>query len=180
MPQIDGNTIIGFFDESSPQTTANTQRLLSFKKPVIYKNTTKYKANAFGFYALNGVPVIDFKDHSKKEDVCEFLREIRFHNPEKEIVLILDNFRSHRAKDSVKCAEECGIKLIFLPPYSPDLNPIEFIWKSIKRVISHSFIRNLEYMKKIISENFLDYASSLSFAESWIVKFLEGNISSIS
>jgi len=124
--------------------------------------------------------VIDFKDHSKKEDVCEFLREIRFHNPEKEIVLILDNFRSHRAKDSVKCAEECGIKLIFLPPYSPDLNPIEFIWKSIKRVISHSFIRNLEYMKKIISENFLDYASRLSFAESWIVKFLEGNISSIS
>jgi transposase len=180
MPQIDENTIVGFFDESSPQTTANTQRLLSFKKPVIYKNTTKYKANAFGFYALNGVPVIDFKDHSKKEDVCEFLREIRFHNPEKEIVLILDNFRSHRAKDSVKCAEECGIKLIFLPPYSPDLNPIEFIWKSIKRVISHSFIRNLEYMKKIISENFLDYASSLSFAESWIVKFLEGNISSIS
>ena len=120
MPQIDDNTIVGFFDESSPQTTANTQRLLSFEKPVIYKNTTKYKANAFGFYALNGTPVIDFKDHSKKEDVCDFFREIRLCNPEKQIVLILDNFRSHRAKDSVKCAEECSISLIFLPPYSPD------------------------------------------------------------
>jgi len=140
MPQIDRNTIVGFFDESSPQTTANTQRLLSFEKPVIYKNTTKYKANAFGFYALNGVPVIDFKEHSKKEDICDFFRDIRLRNPEKKIVLILDNFRSHRAKDSVKCAEECSITLIFLPPYSPDLNPIEFIWRSIKRVISHSFI----------------------------------------
>jgi putative transposase len=140
MPPIDQNTIVGFFDESSPQTTANTQRLLSFDKPIIYKNTTKYKANAFGFYALNGVPVIDFKEHSKKEDICDFLREIRLRNPEKEIVLILDNFKSHRAKDSIKCAEECSITLIFLPPYSPDLNPIEFIWKSIKRVISHSFI----------------------------------------
>jgi transposase len=79
-------------------------------------------------------------------------------------VLVLDNFRSHHARDSVKCAEECGIKLIFLPPYSPDLNPIEFIWKSIKRVISHSFIRDLEYMKKIILENFLDYAPHRSFA----------------
>ena len=165
-------------DESSPQTIANTQRLLSFQKPVIYKNTTKYKANAFGFYALNGASVIDFKDHSKKEDVCEFFREIRFHNPDRDIVLILDNFRSHRAKDSAKCAEECGIKLIFLPPYSPDLNPIEFIWKSIKRVISRSFIKDLEYMKLIISERFLDYSSRLSFAKSWIEKFLDGKISS--
>lgn len=180
MPQINDNITIGFFDESSPQTTANTQRLLSFKKPVIYKNTSKYKANAFGFYALNGVPVIDFKEHSKKEDVCDFFREIRFHNPEKEIVLILDNFRSHRAKDSVRCARECSITLIFLPPYSPDLNPIEFIWKSIKRVISHSFIRDLGHMKKIIKDNFLDYASSISFAAGWIDKFLGGKISSVS
>jgi putative transposase len=121
--------------------------------------------------------VIDFKDHSKKEDVCEFFREIRLHNPEKEIVLILDNFRSHRANDSAKCAEECGIKLIFLPPYSPDLNPIEFIWKSIKRIISRSFIKSLECMKKIILENFLIYASRLSFAKSWIERFLDGSIS---
>jgi putative transposase len=58
---------VGFLDETSPQTTSNTQRLLSFEKPIIYKNTTKYKANAFGFYPLNGVPVIDFKEHSRKE-----------------------------------------------------------------------------------------------------------------
>jgi transposase len=132
---------VGFLDETSPQTTSNTQRLLSFEKPIIYKNTTKYKANAFGFYPLNGVPVIDFKEHSRKEDVCDFFRDIRLSNPEREIFLILDNFRSHRASDSVKCAEECGITLIFLPPYSPDLNPIEFIWKSIKRIISRSFIK---------------------------------------
>jgi hypothetical protein len=49
---------VGFLDESSPQTTANTQRLLSFGKPIIRKNTTKLKANSFGFYALNGVSII--------------------------------------------------------------------------------------------------------------------------
>lgn len=153
---------------------------MSFERPVIYKNTTKYKANAFGFYQLNGIPVIDFKEHSRKEDVCDFFRDIRLSNPENEIVLILDNFRSHRANDTVKCAEECGITLIFLPPYSPDLNPIEFIWKSIKRVISHSFVKDLEHLRRIILENFLKYASQLSFAKCWIKKFLEGNISSIS
>ena len=151
---------------------------MSFGKPVIYKNTTKYKANAFGFYALNGVSVIDFKDHSKKEDVCEFFKDIRLQNPEKEIVLVLDNFRSHRAKASLKCAEESNIKLIFLPPYSPDLNPIEFIWKSIKRIISRSFIKDLGHMKQIIYKSFVEFASRLSFAKSWIEKFLDGDISS--
>ena len=42
---MDGDVIIGFMDESSPQTTANTQRPWSFGKPTIYKNTDKIKAN---------------------------------------------------------------------------------------------------------------------------------------
>jgi putative transposase len=173
--KIDDGAIVGFLDESSPQTTSNTQRFLSFGKPTILKNTTKLRANAFGFYALNGVSVIDFKEHSKKEDVCEFFREIRCNNPNDEIVLILDNFRSHRAKDSIQCANECNIKLLFLPPYSPDLNPIEFIWKSIKRVVSRTFIKDLEYMKQTILTTFLKYASRLSFADRWIEKFLNAN-----
>lgn len=164
---------MGFLDEASPQTTANTQRLLSFEKPVIWKNTEKVKANTFGFYALNGVSVIDFKNHSKKEDVCEFFREIRCFNPENKIVVILDNFRSHHAKDSAICAEQCNIRLIFLPPYSPDLNPIEFIWKSVKRVISRTFIKDLKHMKQIIFGKFLQYASHLSFANRWVEKFLD-------
>lgn len=86
--------------------------------------------------------------------MCEVFREIRLHNPDRNIVLILDNFRSHRVKDSAKCADECGTQLIFLPPYSPDLNPIEFIWKSIKRVISRYFIKNLDDLKKVISDLF--------------------------
>jgi hypothetical protein len=97
LPVMNGDVIIGFMDESSPQTTANTQRLWSFGKPTIYKNTDKIKANAFGCYMLNGTSVIDFKEHSKKEDVGEFLITIREKNPSKEIVIFCDNFNSHRA-----------------------------------------------------------------------------------
>jgi len=56
------DTIIGFLDEASPQTTDNKQRFWSFDKPRIIKNTTKYRANTFGFYSLNGLSVVDFKD----------------------------------------------------------------------------------------------------------------------
>jgi len=151
------------------------RRLWSFsgERPTIYKNTTKLRANTFGFYALNGNSVIEFREHSKKEDVCEFLREVQAKNPEKRIIVILDNFSSHKAEDTVQCAEDCEIDLIYLPPYSPDLNPIEFIWKSIKRVISRKFITNLDYMKSLIRDSFLNDSSRLSFAKRWIEKFLD-------
>ena len=172
---MDEDTVIGFFDETSPQTTSNTQRLWSFTKPTIYKNTTRIRANSFGFYALNGNSIIDFKENSKKESVIEFLSEIKSNNPEKKILVILDNFRSHRANATVEFAEKIQIELVYLPPYSPDLNPIEFIWKSIKRVISREFIIDLEHMKYIIRNNFQTYSSQLSFAKRWIEKFIDDN-----
>lgn len=172
---MDDEVVIGFMDESSPQTTANTQRLWSFGKPVIYKNTSKMKANAFGCYMLNGTSVIDFKEHSKKEDVAEFLKAVRQKNPNKEIVILCDNFKSHTANLTKQCARDCDISLVFLPKYSPDLNPIEYIWKSIKRVISRSFIRDINHIRALIRESFLENASKLSFAGHWIERFLGGD-----
>ena len=146
----------------------------SFGRPGIWKNTTRFKANTFGFYALNGVSVVDFMPHSKKEDVCCFLRTIRKANPVGRIMLVLDNFRSHRARATIVQAERLDIDLVFLPPYSPDLNPIEYIWKSVKRVISDRFVKNLEDMRAIISRSFLECSSRSTFAGYWINKFLEG------
>ena len=168
--------VIGFLDETSPQTTANTQRLWSFGHPVLTKNTTHIRANTFGFYSINGYSLVEFHDHSKKEDVCHILRSIREINPAGDIVIILDNFRSHHAHKTREYAEQNHIDLIFLPPYSPDLNPIEFIWKSIKRIISRTFIHDLDHMKQIIVDAFRKYGGSQSFARAWIAKFLRGMI----
>ncbi len=73
-------------------------------------------------------------------------------------------------------AEEIGIKLIYLPPYSPDLNPIEFIWKSIKKVISKNFIFDVDHMKDIISRYFQKFSMKLSFAKGWIERFLKNKL----
>jgi putative transposase len=172
LPPIEENIIIGFIDEASPQTTSNTQKLWSFHKPEIVKNTDKYKANAFGFYPLNGVPVIEFKEESKTWEFCDFLRDIRMANPESTIIGISDNSRTHKTQDTLEFADELDINLVFLPPYSPDLNPIEFIWKSIKRIISQSFIKDAKHLKEIIESAFLKYAVKLSFARGWIEEFI--------
>jgi transposase len=53
-------------------------------------------------------------------------------NPTKS-VLLLDNASWH-PKDTIRdLVSEYGIKVIFLPPYSPDLNPIEKFWANVKR-----------------------------------------------
>ena len=110
--------IIGFMDESLPQTTANTQRLWSFGKPTIYKNTNKIKANAFGCYMLMVHQSLILRT-LKKEDVGEFLKTISEMIPLSKIRILCDNFTSHRAHYTIQCAKEHDIILIFLPKYSP-------------------------------------------------------------
>lgn len=166
-------------DQSSPQTTANTVRMWSFSKPRVTKDTKKYKSNSFGFYAVRGNSVIDFPERSKKEDVISFLEKIRFYNPTGRIVIILDNFKSHHAARVAERALELGIDLAFLPPYSPDLNPIEFIWKAIKRVVSRTFIISREDMCRVIENAFFSLSKSSSYAKSWIHKFLPQNLHSL-
>ena len=131
------------------------------------------KANAMGFYPIVGEEVISFPENSKIESFIDFLREIRaVNNDYKAIIVVLDNFSTHVSNRVKKEAEQLGMYLVYLTPYSPDLNPIEFIWKSIKRVISIVFVENVEALRRIIERTFYKLAESLSFAKSWIEKFI--------
>ena len=50
-------------------------------------------------------------------------------------IVIMDNASFHKSQKTRKLIESVGCKLIFLPPYSPDLNPIEKFWANMKRWI---------------------------------------------
>ncbi len=88
-------------------------------------------------------------------------------------MVILDNFRTHHAKRVREEAEKLNISLVYLPPYSPDLNPIENVWKSVKRVISEKSPLNVEELKETIAKAFKKLTESISFAKRWIEKFLD-------
>ena len=47
----------------------------------------------------------------------------------------MDNVSFHKSKRTKELIESVGCKIIFLPPYSPDLNPIETFWANMKRWI---------------------------------------------
>ena len=48
-------------------------------------------------------------------------------------MLILDNAAFHKANSTRAIVEQAGCHLLFLPPYSPHLNPIEKLWANLKR-----------------------------------------------
>ena len=144
-----------------------------FKKPVIIKNTTKFRANTFGFYAFNGHGVVNMYPNSKQESVMVFLREIRLRNPFNHIIMILDNFSARRTENVAITAEIMDIELIFLPPYSPQLNPIEEIWKSIKRVISRTFVKDQNMMIETVKSNFIKLSKKKTFCENWMKVFVD-------
>ncbi len=73
-------------------------------------------------------------------------------------------------------ALELRIDLIFLPPYSPDLNPIEYLWKAIKRVVSKMFINSRESMCNAIESAFSLLSKSMDYAKSCVLKFLPAEI----
>lgn len=169
---LPNDTVIGFLDEARPQTTDNRQRVWSFGKPKAAKNTTKYKANTFGFYPINGKPVVDFKKNSKIPSMRDFLRRIRDKNLGKHVLVFADNFQTHKAGEIKRFAESTGITILLIPKYSPDLNPIEFIWKSIRRIISGTgFIKSEWSFRETIRTSFYRLARSRSFMAGWLEKF---------
>jgi len=166
---------LGFLDEASPQNRANTVRLWSFEaSPLIGKSTTHFKSNTIGFYAIQGTSVQAFLADSKENAIVDFLKQVKAANATaKAIVIVLDNYKSHYATKVKEAAQELGIYLIYLPPYSPDLNPIEYIWKSMKRILSRELVETLDEMKHKIADGWKKLSGSLDFAKHWISEFLE-------
>ena len=50
-------------------------------------------------------------------------------------VVIMDNFSAHKGERVRKLIEDRGCQLLYLPPYSPDLNPIEEAFSKVKRLL---------------------------------------------
>ena len=57
-------------------------------------------------------------------------------------VLAMDNMKSHHAKAVKELLDSSGVRYIYLPPYSPDLNPIEKLWSKIKALLRKFKARN--------------------------------------
>jgi transposase len=70
-------------------------------------------------------------------------------------IVVLDNLGSHKGKAARNAIEQAGAQLRFLPPYSPDLNPIEQVFAKLKTLLRRAAPRNRQTLWKSIG-NLLD------------------------
>jgi len=67
-------------------------------------------------------------------------------------IVIMDNLPAHKVAGVRELIESRGAKLIYLPPYSPDLNPIEKCWSKIKTYLRKAKARTREELEKALRE----------------------------
>lgn len=90
---------------------------------------------------LNGKTHYHVGKGRTKEEFLSLLKQLdRSYPPEKELVLMLDNASAHKAKMVTKFLQKAErITLVFLPPYCPDINPIERLWKWVREKVTHNY-----------------------------------------
>ena len=66
-------------------------------------------------------------------------------------VVILDNLQPHKASGVRELIEAAGATLLYLPPYSPDFNPIENMWSKVKRHLRSAAARTYEALQQAVT-----------------------------
>ena len=70
-------------------------------------------------------------------------------------IIVMDNMRSHHAKAVKQLLDSSKVTYLYLPPYSPDLNPIEKMWSKLKAFLRKEKIRIASELPSAISKGFL-------------------------
>ena len=67
-------------------------------------------------------------------------------------VVIMDNLSAHKVAGVRQLIEAAGAKLMYLPPYSPDLNPIEAAWSKVKQFLRSLKARTVDALETAVAE----------------------------
>ena len=66
-------------------------------------------------------------------------------------IVVMDNLPAHKNSAVAEHIKKCGAELLYLPPYSPDLNPIENMWSKVKQLLRGMEMRTYDTLEKGIA-----------------------------
>lgn len=114
----------------------------------LYSLTVRYVKSASGrkrfnvLGALNAISheLVTISNHAYINacSVCELLEKLHHLYRDLPIVLVMDNARYQKCPLVLEKARSLNIQIIFLPPYSPNLNLIERLWKFVKKEVLYN------------------------------------------
>lgn len=98
------------------------------------------------------------------EVVLAFIRHILAPALEPRDVRVMDHLSVHKVKGVVEAIGDVGARVLFLPPYSPDFNPIEQCWAKFKEWMRSQAARTKKALDDCIIQGFLQIDAALTSA----------------
>jgi transposase len=93
-------------------------------------------------------------------EICQMLRKVSSEYAGKKIHIVLDNARYQKCEIVTSLAKELAIDLVYLPPYSPNLNLIERLWKFTKGKLRVKYYSNFKSFREAI-DSIIDGTSTV-------------------
>lgn len=95
-----------------------------------------------------------YEGGTTKERFSEYLKNVLIPTLSEDDIIVMDNMPSHHAKMVKEILDSSEVKYLYLPPYSPDLNPIEKMWSKIKAYLRKMKVRTVPELLNEIEEAF--------------------------
>lgn len=104
---------------------------------------------------LNGeTAYTTYQGGTTSEKFVDYLKNVLAPTFHEDDIVVMDNMRTHHSKAVQNAIEELKINVIFLPPYSPDFNPIEKMWSKIKAILRKMKARTVSELSDVVSDAF--------------------------
>ncbi len=154
LKSIDPETIVysdetGIDDNEVPQYGWAPKGERCYAKKKSFRKT-RYNITA----ALNGktlfAPFV-FEGYSNADVYETYIEQVLVPALKPGMTVIIDNARFHKSERVIQLIETANCKVLFLPPYSPDLNPIEHSWFPIKNAIRQVDDNGADFYETVVS-----------------------------
>lgn len=106
-----------------------------------------------GAMSLNGmVAAMTIEEATDGDIFLAFVQQVLCPALKPGDVVVMDNLSSHKLAAVRASIEKAGAELLYLPPYSPDMNPIEKAWAKLKELLRAAKTRTREALEQAIGE----------------------------
>jgi len=143
-----------FLDESGAKTNMTRLRGRALEGQRLHDSAPHghwYTTTIIGAVRLDGSTACMAVDGATDKDIFrEYVRHVLVPTLRVGDIVVLDNLSAHKDRKTQDLIEQAGAKLCFLPPYSPDLNPIEKMWSKVKTFLRAQKARTEEELFQAI------------------------------
>ena len=129
--------------------------LWCFERLFLKSSSGRKRYNVLGAFSVSGTDLITITNDAyiNSDTIVALLVKIKQQHPDIPLTLVMDNARYQRCIKVMDEAKALGIDLLFLPPYSPNLNLIERLWKfTKKKCLYNEFYETFSEFKEAIDD----------------------------